>query len=158
MESPSGRGGVQPPLDLGRVGRVGHQQHVVVVAVVGDEVVDHSAGRRVAGERVLRLPGTDAAEVVAQAAVEVLHRTVSAHHDLPEVADVEDPDRTTDGSVFLQYAGGVLQWHLPATELGELRPRGGVTVVKRRVRERHAWQVTAALGHRHGGRVRDGLA
>ena len=136
--------GVQPPLHLGGVGRVRNEQQVVVVAVVDDQVVDDAAGPGVTGQGVLRLAGPDPAEVVAQAAVQELHSALTAHHDLAEVADVEDADRAAHGRVLLEYAGRVLQRHLPAPELGELRPCGEVTIVERRLGERHAWKVTPA--------------
>ena len=52
---PVGRLGLETAHDLGGVGGVGHEQHVLVVLEVGDEVVDDAAGRVVAAERVLRL-------------------------------------------------------------------------------------------------------
>ena len=135
---------LEPALDLGAVGGVGDEQHVVVVVEVGDQVVDDATGRGVAGQGVLRPARADPAEVVGQAGVEVLHRAVTADHDLAEVADVEDPDRAADRGVLLEDPGGVLQRHLPAAELGELGPEGDVAVVQRRVLQGHALQVTAA--------------
>ena len=62
-----GRGGAQAAYDLGGVGGVGDEEHVLVVLVVGDEVVDDAAGLLVAAQRVLRLAGRDLAQVVGQA-------------------------------------------------------------------------------------------
>ncbi len=151
-----GRVRLQPSAHLGGVGGVGHEQDVVVVVQVGDQVVDHAAGGRVAGERVLRLPGPDPAEVVAQAPVQVRRSARPADVELAEVADVEDADGVAHGSVLLEHAGGVLQRHLPAAELGELRPQRSVPVVEGRLLQGHARQVTAATsGVRLGQMVLD---
>ena len=61
--------------DLGRVGGIGDEQHVLVVLEVGDQVVDDAAGRVVAAQRVLRLARSDLAEVVGQRGVDVRRRT-----------------------------------------------------------------------------------
>ena len=50
------------------------------------------------------------------------------------------------GGVLLEDAGGVLQRHLPAPELRELRPEGDVAVMERRLQEGHASKVTAGSG------------
>ena len=46
--------------------------------------------------------------------------------------------------MLLEHPGGVLQRHLPAAELGELRPESDVPVVEGRLLQGHARQVTAA--------------
>ena len=53
------------------------------------------------------------------------------HDRLAEVADVEDADGLADRGVLLDHAGGVLERHGPAAELGELGPEGDVPVVQR---------------------------
>ena len=78
------------------------------------------------------LPGLDPAEVVGERAVDVRRRARARDHGLAEVADVEDADRLADGRVLLDHAGGVLQRHRPAAELGELRAERHVAVVQRR--------------------------
>ena len=116
--------------DLGGVGGVGDEQHVLVVVEVGDQVVDDAAGVVVAAQRVLRLAGLDLAEVVAQGAVDVGRGAGPADHRLAEVADVEDTDRLAHGGVLLDHAGGVLQRHRPAAELRELRAERLVALVQ----------------------------
>ena len=115
---------------LGGVGGVGHEQHVLVVVEVGDQVVDDATRGLVAAERVLRLARLDLAQVVAQGRVDVGGRAGTADHRLAEVAHVEDADRLADRGVLLDHAGGVLQRHGPAAELGELRPERDVSVVQ----------------------------
>ena len=84
-----------------------------------------------AGESV-RLPGLDASEVVGEARVEERRRPRPAHQRLAEVAHVEQAHRIADGGVFGQHSPtGELQRHAPATELGELRTEGHVTIVQR---------------------------
>ncbi|MDQ1647492.1 MAG: aminomethyltransferase, partial [Cryptosporangiaceae bacterium] len=80
----AGRGlGLQPGHHLGRVRRVRHEEHVVVVDEVGDEVVHDPAGR-VAAQRVLRLPRADATEVVGQRRVDVRAGAGTPHHGLAQ--------------------------------------------------------------------------
>ena len=137
-----GRGRGQPAHHLGRVRRVGDEEHLVVAAVVGDQVVHHAAGRVVAAQRVLRLAGVDAAEVVGQRRVHVLRRTRSAHHGLAEMADVEHPHRLAHGQVLLDHtAAGILDRHRPAAEIGHLRAQVDVALVQRR---------SAQVGHAPG--------
>ena len=78
-------------------------------------------------------PGRDPAEVVAQAGVDVLRGAVAADHRLAEVADVEDADGLADRRVLLDHPGRVLQRHLPAAELRELRAERDVPVVQGRL-------------------------
>ena len=127
------RGGRQPAHHLGRVRRVGDEEHLVVVAVVGDQVVHHPAGGVVTAQRVLRLAGTHPSEVVGERGVDVRRRTRPAHHGLAEMADVEKADRLADGGVLLDdAAAGILDRHLPAAEVGHLRAQRDVAVVQRR--------------------------
>jgi hypothetical protein len=121
---------------------------VVVVEQVDDQVVDDAARGVVAAEGVLRPTRTDPAEVVAQRGVDVLLGAVSPHHHLAEVRDVEDADGLTDRRVLLDDTGGVLQRHLPAAELRELRAERDMPVVQGRLLEGHAPQTTAALDRR----------
>ncbi len=130
-----GRGLVEPADDLGGVGGVGHEQQVLVVAVVDDQVVDDAAGVLVAAQRVLRLARADLGQVVGQRRVDELGGAGPGDHGLAEVADVEDADRRADRGVLLDHAtlaAGVLERHRPATELGELRAQRLVAVVERR--------------------------
>ena len=56
--------------------------------------------------------------------------SLAGDQQLAQVADVEDADRGPHGGVLLDHAGGVLQRHRPAAELGELGPEGLVPVVQ----------------------------
>ena len=77
-------------------------------------------------------PDAEPVEVVAQAGVQGGDGALAADHQLAEVADVEDPDGLADRRVLLEHPGGlVLQRHLPAAELGELRAEGDVPLVQR---------------------------
>jgi hypothetical protein len=117
---PGRHGTGQPTGDLGRVGGVRDEQHVVVAVAVRDEVVDHAAGV-VAAQRVLGLAGADAVEVAGQAAVEGGRGAGAPHPDLAQVRHVEDAHAGADRRVLAQDpAPGVLQRHEPAAELGEL--------------------------------------
>nr|WP_284290560.1 hypothetical protein [Angustibacter aerolatus] len=140
-----GRSGCEPAHHLGGVGRVRHQQHLVVRPQVGDEVV-HDAARLVAAQRVLGLAGRDPTQVVGERRVHELGGTRSAHERLAEVADVEQAGPLAHRRVLLDHAAaGVLDRHQPATEVGGLGAEGHVPVVQGR-----AEQVVAG----HGGQPR----
>src|SRR3954452_21332007 len=89
---------------------------VIGDAAVDDQVVDHAAGRIVAAECVLRLPGTDAVQIVAEAGVDEVLRTRTAHHGVAEMAYVEDTNGFPHGKMLLDHAR-VLDRHLPPAEL-----------------------------------------
>ncbi len=126
------RGRPQATNHLGGVGRVRDQEHVVVGVHVGDEVVDHPTAR-VTAQRVLRLPGTNSAQVVAEAGVEEVHGAGAPYRGLAQVRHVEDADRFAHRRVLLEHSPArVLQGHLPPAERGELRAEGGMAVVQRR--------------------------
>ena len=126
----------QPSGHLGGVGGVRDQQHPVVGVEVGDQVVDDPAGGVVAAQRVLGLAVLDPAEVVGERGVDVVGGSRADDGDLAEVAHVEDADRLTDGGVLLDHAGGVLQRHRPAAEVGELRAQRHVPLVQWRLQRR----------------------
>jgi len=134
--------------DGGGVGGVGDQEHVIVAVQVRDDVVDHTAGRVVAAERVLSLAGLDPVEIVGEARIDVRRRAGSGDPGLAEVRDIEDPHRFADRCVFLQYAAaGVLQGHLPATERRKLGTERGVALVQRGPQQ----GLVSGAGHvRHG--------
>ena len=71
-------------------------------------------------------------------------------HRLAEVTDVEDADGLAHRGVLLHDAGGVLERHRPATELGELRAERDVPVVQGGRQERgvvgHGAEPTAGRG------------
>ena len=77
------------------------------------------------------LPGRDPAEVVGQGGIDVRRRAGAGDHRLAEVADVEDADGLAHRGVLLDHAGGVLQRHRPAAELGELGTERDVPVMQR---------------------------
>ena len=103
---------------------------MLVVVAVGDQVVDDAAVASSQHSVYCALPGSIFAEVVGQRRVDELGRARPGDHRLAEVADVEDADRLADGGVLLDHAGGVLQRHRPAAELGELRAERHVPVVR----------------------------
>ena len=71
------------------------------------------------------------------------------------MADVEQADRLTYGLVLGEHAtAGVLQRHVPAAELGELRTEGDVSVVQRRVQQIHGRQPSADALAPRGGAAR----
>ena len=100
------------------------------------------------------LPGRDLAQVVGQRRVDERRGAGPGDHRLAEVADVEDADRLADRGVLLDHAGGVLQRHRPAAELGELGAERDVPVVQGRRRSDrvgHGREPTAAsAGSRPG--------
>ena len=131
----AGRRGVGEPAEhLGGVGGVGHQQHVVGTVQVDDQVVDDAAGLVAVGqaaEGVLRLPGADRPEVVAQAPVDERRRARSADGAGAQVGDVEEADAAAHGGVLGEHpAAGVLDGHRPPAEVGELGAGGDVPVVE----------------------------
>ena len=136
----------EPAHHLSGVRGVRHEEHLVVADEVGDQVVDDTAGL-VAAQRVLRLPGFDPPEVVGQARVDERARAGSAHGGLAEVRDVEDAHRLADRRVLLQHAAaarGVFDGHLPAAEVGELRPQVDVAFVQRRSLQTHSRTVSTS--------------
>ena len=146
-----GRLGLETPDDLGGVGRVGHQENVLVVLVIGDEVVDDATRRGVAAEGVLRLPRGDPAEVVGERGVHVRRRSRAGDHGLAEVRDVEDADALAHGRVLLDHTRGVLQRHRPPTELRELRTQCDVPVVQRGLQQGAPGRGLVRQLVRHGG-------
>ena len=67
-------------------------------------------------------PGAIRPRSLVRRGVDVRRGARAADRRLAEVADVEDADRLAHGGVLLDHAGGVLQRHRPAAELGELGP------------------------------------
>ena len=129
MVSPSGALLLQRGDDGRGVGGIGHEEHFVVGDVVGDQIVDDTAGFG-AAQRVLRLAGTDPAEVVGECGVDVLGRARSAHRRLPEVADVEKADGGA-GCRVLADGARVGNRHQPAGELGEAGAELTVPILER---------------------------
>ena len=101
-----------------------------VTVMPSDEVVDDAA-RVVAAQGVLRRARLDAAHVVGQARVDEVGRAGTRHRGLAEVAHVEHADTLTHRGVLGDdAAAGVLDRHVPATEVGHLRAEGDVAVVQ----------------------------
>jgi hypothetical protein len=128
---------------LGGVGRVGHQQHVVVRVQVDDQVVDDPAGGglavRHAAQRVLRLAGADPGQVVGERRVDQGRGPRTADGPGTQVGDVEQPHGGADGGVLGEHAtAGVLDRHRPAAEVGQLGAGGHVPLVQGRS-PGHAW-------------------
>jgi hypothetical protein len=139
----------EPAGHLGGVGGVRDQQHPLVGVEVGDQVVDDPAGAVVAAQRVLGLAVPDPAEVVGERGVDVVGRPRADDGDLAEVAHVEDADRLTDGGVLLDHAGGVLQWHRPTAEVGELRAQRHMPLVQWRRQHRSVGRRLCAVHARN---------
>src|SRR5437763_16929756 len=121
---------LQPAYDLGRVGGVGHEVQVVVRAEVDDQVVDDTATGVVTTQRVLRPAGPDAIKIIGQALVDESLRSRPAHIDIAQMTDVEDTNGVAYGEVLLDDAG-VLDRHLPAADLRQLRPERRVSIMER---------------------------
>ena len=117
----------------GGVGGVGHQEDLVVGDVVGDQVVDDTAGLG-AAQGVLRLAGPDPAQVVGERGVDELGRARAAHQRLTEMADVEQADGVA-GGVVLADRSRVGDGHQPTAELGEAGPQFTVAVLERAVQQ-----------------------
>ncbi len=131
------RGGREPAHDLGRVGRIRNEEHLVRADEVGDEIVDHAAGV-VTTQRVLGVARSDSAEVVGEALVHEVGRPGPAHPRLAEMGNVEEADGLANGGVLAQHtapAGGVFDGHFPAAEVGELGSKGNMAVVQGRPRQ-----------------------
>ena len=132
--------GLQAADHLAAVGGVGDQEHLVLTADVGDEVVDDATALVVAAQGVLRLPDADPAQVVRQPLVDDVDGArpagPAAHDALAQVAHVEDPDGLAHRSVLLQdTAARVLDRHVPAAEVGQLGAERHVAVVQRSLGE-----------------------
>src|SRR3954454_16563590 len=121
---------LQPAYDLRRGGGVGHEVQVVVRAEVDDQVVDDTATGVVTAQRVLRPARPDATKIIGQALVDESFRPRPAHIDIAQMTDVEDTDGVAYGEVLLDDAG-VLDRHLPATELRQLGTEGCVSIMER---------------------------
>ena len=122
----AGRCGGLQRLDHRRgIGGVGDQKNLVVVDVVGDQVVDNATGF-VATQCVLRLAGSDSAQIVGQRGVDERSRARSAD----QVADVEQSDGVAC-RVVLADGAGVRHRHQPAAELGETCAQLAMAVFQR---------------------------
>ena len=66
---------------LRSIGRVRNEEHIVDTVEVGDEIVDYSPGF-IAQQRVLRLTGTDSAELIGQNRIEEVCSTWANHSGL----------------------------------------------------------------------------
>ena len=116
------------------VRRVHDQEVVVLAAAVGDQVVGDPAAL-VREQRVLRLRGSDPAEVVREPCLQVVGRTVAVEHELAHVRDVEDARGGANRLVLLDDRR-VLHRHLPAGEGDDAGAELGVSLVERRAAER----------------------
>ena len=137
------------------VARVGDDESVVIVDAIDDEIVDH-ATTVVAEQVVLRLPGSDAVEVVRDHRVEPRDRARPDHLGVAHVRDVEDADVFAHGGV-LGDGADVLDRHVPAAEVGHLGAEGDMAGVQRRLAQAHAPTVAVSRrcrGWRRSGRVR----
>ena len=131
-------GGWEMPLEYAGGGVL--KEHAAVREAVGVFDVTHL------GKVSVRGPG--AAEFLNRCLTNDLDRIGAgpAHPRLAEVRHVEDPGTGTHGGVLLDDAAArVLQRHLPAAELGELRTEGQVPVMQWRAQE-HGSQLTCDLG------------
>ena len=87
-----------------------------------------------AAQRVLRLAGPDATQVVGQRGVDVLGGAGPAHQRLAEVADVEKADGVARRGVLADRAR-VRDRHQPAAELGETRAELAMTFLEGAVQD-----------------------
>ena len=108
-----------------------HDEHVGVGAAAVDEQVVHERALLRQERRVVRAPVGELADVVGSHALKVSRRAASRHLELAHVRDVEDPDALAHGLVLLEDAG-VLDGHLPAAEIDQLRAELAVQVIEGR--------------------------
>ena len=85
------------------------------------------------------------ADVVGRQPLEHAERVPARDVELAHVRDVEEPDALAHGAVLLEDAG-VLDGHLPAAEVDQLRAELAVQVVERRALERGGAAAGAAIG------------
>ncbi len=133
MLSPGGRSFLQGGDHGGGVGGIGHQEDLVRPDVVGDQIVDDTAGL-VAAQRVLGLARLDAIEVVGECGVDEPRGAGPANQRLAQVADVEQTDGIA-GRGVLGDGAGIRHRHQPAAELGETRAQLAVAVLQRSVQQ-----------------------
>ena len=112
---------------------------MVVIDAVDDEIVDDTT-TVIAQQVVLRLPGTDAVEVVCDHRVQPRDRAWPNHLGVAHVRDIEDADVLAHGGV-LCHGADVLDRHVPAAEVGHLGAEIGVTRVQRGLAQGHALTV-----------------
>ena len=112
---------------------VDHEQQVIVVDPVRDEVVDGTAVL-VEEQRVLRLAHADPAQVVREHRLEIVERRRAAHLELAHVAHVEDAGMLAHRAVLGDHAF-VLHGHLPTRKRNHPGPGCQVPVVKRSAAE-----------------------
>ena len=112
------------------VGRVDHQQVLVLDETVQVGVVDHAA-RPVRDHRVLAEADVQRRRVVAQGVLQEGQGVRAADDETPHVRDVEQPGALAGRQVLLQDALE-LQRHLPAAELDQLGARRHVARVEHR--------------------------
>ena len=111
------------------VGGVGDRQVAVVVQPVGEQVVQ-DATVLAAEHRVLGRARLQSRDVVGEEPLEQVSGVRAGGLDLAHVGDVEHPAGRADGDVLLPHSL-VGDRHLPSGERDELRPSGGVCLVKR---------------------------
>jgi hypothetical protein len=120
----------QPPEVAPAVRRIHDQQEARRLALVRDQVVDDAAAL-VRQQRVLRLAGGDAVEVVREERLQQLARPRPLDLELPHVRDVERA-RVRAHSPVLGDDALVLDRHLPAGERHEARAKRDVALVEGR--------------------------
>ncbi len=110
------------------VGRVDHQQVLVLDEAVEVGVVDRAAGSR-GNERVLGLAYLQSGGIVAQNMLQEGKRTRAADGEAPHVGDVEQAGGAPRGQVLGDHSGGIHEGHVPAAEVHHLGAEGDVLVV-----------------------------
>jgi len=129
------------------VGGIDDEHVLVVNEAVQVRVVDGPAGRG-RHDRVLRLEGVERLAVVAEHVLEERDRAATADDEASHVRDVEQAGVASRGEMLGEDAGRIVQRHLPAREVDELRPGGDVSAVERR-----ATQGCALRGHAAASRA-----
>ena len=120
----------EEPLQVALViGGVGDRQIAVGVQAVGEQVIQYPTVLA-AQHAVLRPVDRDLRDVVGEQPLQQLERPGTRGFDLAHVRHVEDPARFAHRHVLLTDAY-ILDGHLPAGELHQLRARGDVIVVER---------------------------
>ncbi len=139
--NPSGMLAKPPEVAL-VVGRVGDRQVAILGEAVGEQVVEDAAVLP-AEHRVLGAADLELRDVVGEQSLKQVEGAGPRGLDLAHVGDVEHPAAGPHRDVLCAHSL-VLDWHLPAGEVHQLRAGGDVGVVEGRPPQ-HAAQASGGV-------------
>ena len=110
----------------------------MVVGYFVDQDIVHEAAVIVEQAGVVRLADLQLPDAVGGDEIGELRRLRPADLDLAHVADIEEPGGGADGVVLVDDSG-VLDGHVPASEIDHFGPQGAMNRIQRSSAERLCW-------------------